>query len=236
MKDAAQLIKKSGVKSITLVDLTPLVLRTIFGRPEKTAPQVVIETAEKIAQLQNPICFLDSRVSLRKQENKKYKERRKLPEDVAQKAHRCIKGLKGVLPEHFNVPVVSARGYEADDLICAFCKHLKELDKTIVSPDNDMFVLLDERTRIQRPDTIFTLEDFKSKFGVSPKKWIVIKALMGDKSDGVKGVLGIGIKKALKMVKEHPDVLKELDETQKQEFLSALQMVEPREPEMVFVW
>jgi len=83
--------------------------------------------------------------------------------------------------------------YEADDIIYALCRSMRG-EKTIISADKDFLTLaqIDQTIRVYNP--------ISKKFREIPDHCVICeKAIVGDKSDGIKGIQGIGIKKFLKM-------------------------------------
>lgn len=114
----------------------------------------------------------------------------------------------------FDVPVIEMPGVEADDVIGTLARQAEEdgAEVVIVSPDKDFQQLLSPRISINRPahrgeefDPI-TVESFREKFGLEPIQFIDVLALMGDASDNVPGVPGIGEKTAVKLLQEYGSV------------------------------
>lgn len=100
--------------------------------------------------------------------------------------------------------------YEADDIIgtfAEFCENDPEYTGTIISSDKDLLQLVTKTVNIKllkSKDYIrYTEESFKSEWGIDPINIIDLKALMGDSSDNIKGVKGIGEKGALKLLHEY---------------------------------
>lgn len=100
--------------------------------------------------------------------------------------------------------------YEADDIIgtfAEFCENDKEFTGTIISSDKDLLQLVTKTVNIKllkSKDYIrYTEESFKEEWGINPINIIDLKALMGDSSDNIKGVKGIGEKGALKLLHEY---------------------------------
>ena len=118
-----------------------------------------------------------------------------------------------------DVPVLEIPGVEADDVIGTLARRAaaEGADVVIVSPDKDFQQLLDARISICRPShrgedfEPVTVETFRSKYGLEPLQFIDMLALMGDSSDNVPGVHGIGEKTALKLLKTYGSVEKLLD-------------------------
>ncbi|MGC3975836.1 MAG: DNA polymerase I [Nitrospira sp.] len=110
--------------------------------------------------------------------------------------HRVVEAL--------SLPVIRQAGYEADDLIGTLAKkgESEGLDVVIVTSDKDMFQLLTPKTRIYDPvkDKWFGEADSQVRFGVEPARVVEIMGLMGDTSDNIPGVKGIGEKTAVKLI------------------------------------
>ena len=110
--------------------------------------------------------------------------------------------------EAFDVPCVKAPGVEADDAIGALARKAEAegANVVIVSPDKDFRQLISDHVSIFRPahrgesfDTL-TIEGFRERYGLEPAQFVDVLALMGDASDNVPGVPGIGEKTAIDLV------------------------------------
>ena len=100
--------------------------------------------------------------------------------------------------------------YEADDIIGTFAKLCNEDDNytgTIISSDKDLLQLISPQVDIkllkQKDYIRYNVESFKADYGIDPINIIDLKALMGDSSDNIPGVKGIGEKTALKLLHEY---------------------------------
>jgi len=119
----------------------------------------------------------------------------------------------------FNIPQFILPGYEADDLIGTIVRQIErrptgskpELRTIIVTGDRDAFQLVSERTHVWMPgrskpvrtqDTEYDVAGVLKKMGVRPDQIVDLKALMGDASDNIPGVKGIGEKGAVKLLTE----------------------------------
>jgi DNA polymerase-1 len=106
-----------------------------------------------------------------------------------------------------NIFSAEVKGYEADDLIAAIAdKAQKNGVKTvIVTGDKDILQLVNDNVSVwnDSKDILYNAKKVEEKYGVSPQQFAYILALMGDASDNVPGVKGIGEKTALKLVKEY---------------------------------
>ncbi|MFA7157099.1 MAG: DNA polymerase I [Bacilli bacterium] len=114
-----------------------------------------------------------------------------------------------------NIFIIEKEGYEADDIVGTIAKQMKnELDVKILTGDRDSFQLVEDNINILLPHTvrgqttmeIITPEVIKEKYGLEPIQMIQVKALMGDPSDNIPGVPGIGEKTALSLIKKYNSV------------------------------
>ena len=117
--------------------------------------------------------------------------------------------MKDVL-RAMNIPIYECQGWEADDVIGTVGKICSNngWECVVVTGDRDSLQLIDENVHIklviskpgQTMATLYTKEKFQEEYGFEPKKLIDLKALMGDTSDNIPGVKGIGEKTALSLL------------------------------------
>lgn len=114
--------------------------------------------------------------------------------------------------ETMNIPIFRQAGFEADDLIgtLTLLNEAQGLNNLIVSGDKDLFQLVTEKTHVFIPgrgkfstDKEYTPTDVEKKMGVSVNQIVDLKALMGDASDNIPGVKGIGPKTAVNLLKQY---------------------------------
>ena len=90
---------------------------------------------------------------------------------------------------------------EADDIIAYLAKRASNAEKkvTIVSSDKDFYQLIDKNIQVYAPvkKKTFTMNNIKEEIGVLPQNYNIVKALLGDNSDNIPGVKGLGIKTIL---------------------------------------
>jgi DNA polymerase-1 len=118
------------------------------------------------------------------------------------------------------VKVISLDKVEADDIISHLSTHLSKTQNSkvyIVSSDKDFLQIVDNNITVYRPieKEFFTPEKVKEKFGCSPKNFILYKTLLGDESDKVPGVKGLGKGKIYKLfpdLQNHSLILDDLFE------------------------
>ena len=123
-----------------------------------------------------------------------------MPDDLAEQinwVHQACEAL--------GVPILTVRGYEADDVIgtLALRAAAQGFEVAIVSIDKDFFQLVHDGIRVYDPredGTWFDAEGVVQKFGVKPEQVVDVLALVGDTSDNVAGVPGIGKKGAIDLV------------------------------------
>ncbi len=125
-------------------------------------------------------------------------QRAPTPEDFKTQLER-IKQIVDLLGlERLEVP-----GFEADDVIGSLAKKAERsgYEVRIVSTDRDLYQLVSDRVSVWLPDgTLVTPRVVKEKYGVSPEQWVDFRALVGDPSDNIPGVRGIGPKTAAKLL------------------------------------
>lgn len=104
------------------------------------------------------------------------------------------------------ITVEEIENYEADDIIGTYSKKIDE-EVLVVSSDRDLLQLISPNVRmklLKMKDYVYYDEkSFYEDYGIKPIEIIDLKALMGDSSDNIKGVAGIGEKTALKLIKEY---------------------------------
>ncbi len=112
----------------------------------------------------------------------------------------------------FHVPYLEYDEIEADDIIGSLSKKYPAVQVDILTSDRDMLQLIDDSTRVYLMKKglsdlqLMDRQSLKETFGLSPEQVIDLKALMGDSSDNIKGVEGIGPKTAEKFLNEYGDV------------------------------
>ncbi|MBP3336590.1 MAG: DNA polymerase I [Ruminiclostridium sp.] len=137
-----------------------------------------------------------------------YKANRKgMPEDLAQQLPYMKKIIKAM-----GIAIIEKEGYEADDIIgtiSAACTD-KKIPCTVSTGDRDSFQLVNDYVTVRlaktKGDVYYTPDVIMEEYGVTPKQMIEVKALMGDTSDNIPGVPGVGEKTALSLIKEFASV------------------------------
>ena len=131
--------------------------------------------------------------------------RQKMPPDMADQLPR----IKEVI-QAMNIPILEVPGFEADDVMGTLAKKAEKegLETYLVTGDKDFLQLASPLTKIYNPKRtgqeveILDVEGVKQKLGVPPERVADVLGLMGDKSDNVPGVPGIGQKTAARLVNQ----------------------------------
>ncbi len=141
-----------------------------------------------------------------------YKAQRKgMPDELAIQ----LPLVKEVL-EAMNISIIECEGYEADDIIGSISlKAEKEnFDVCILTGDRDSFQLVSEKVKIIYPSTkagktetnIYDKSAILEEYGLMPSQLIEVKGLMGDSSDNIPGVPGVGVKTALNLISDYKTI------------------------------
>ena len=136
-----------------------------------------------------------------------------MPEELAEQ----MPVIKEILRD-MNITIIEKEGFEADDILGTMSKNAEDagINTTILSGDRDTFQLASDRIIIRIPRTKagkteeddYDKEKIKETYGVEPKQLIQVKGLMGDTSDNIPGVPGVGEKTALKLIQEYGSISK----------------------------
>jgi DNA polymerase-1 len=133
--------------------------------------------------------------------------------------------------EAFNLNILEKVGFEADDLIATIAKYVKkeDFDVIIVSSDKDLMQLIDDHILMfdAMKNRIIGREEVRDKFFVDPEKVLEVLSLIGDTSDNVPGVRGIGPKTAAELINHYGSTenlynnLHEIKQIKRREMLEA---------------
>ncbi len=113
-----------------------------------------------------------------------------------------------------NIKTVEVPGFEADDILGTMSKVAEEqgYETYIVTGDRDALQLVSDNTKVvlnkkgMTNVDVYDMDYFKEKYGITPTEFIDLKGLMGDQSDNVPGVPGVGKKTAMKLIKEYSSI------------------------------
>lgn len=114
------------------------------------------------------------------------------------------------LLKSMGVAVIECPRYEGDDILGTFARRAEEagMDTLIATGDRDAFQLITEHTKIYytKDNSIVDEAALQEKYGLTPDRMRDLKALMGDSSDHIPGISGVGEKTALKLLSEYGDL------------------------------
>ncbi len=152
------------------------------------------------------VIFDYSRITFRQDLYRDYKAQRpEAPEDLVPQFPLIRQAV-----EAFGVPAIEVEGYEADDIIATYVRRAvaRGWRVTIVSSDKDLMQLVGGPVRMLDPikNRIIGPQQVEERFGVPPERVADVLALMGDASDNVPGVPGIGPKTAAELIRTYGDL------------------------------
>lgn len=208
-------------KQLFLIDGTALIYRSYYammrnplitsdGRPTG-AVFGFVSTVLSLLERENPdyfaIVFDVGKPTFRHERYELYKANRKPPPDDLIPQFPIIEDVTKAM----NIPVFSQVGVEADDILATFAEMLKGSDvyTFIVSSDKDLMQLVNENLsmcnlrKMGMASEIIDSRAVEEKMGVPPDRVLDLLALMGDSSDNIPGVRGIGPKTAAKLLQEY---------------------------------
>lgn len=198
--------------NLILIDSTNLAFRYLQRKNFDSYADDYIKTVTSLGksyQAKRIVCCFDSGASaFRRALYPQYKENRKVERTPEEQERftaffNCLNEVIDELPyEHFKF-----KGIEADDLIAYFVRHLSpKYDHTwIISSDRDLYQLLRDDVSIfniySRKE--ITVNSLLEDVGLSPKEYAMSRIIEGDSGDNIKGIEGIGPKRAQALVKEY---------------------------------
>jgi DNA polymerase-1 len=135
--------------------------------------------------------------------------REKMPDDLRLQIDRMRE-----IVEAFGIPILEADGYEADDVLGTVAKQAagQDVEVVILTGDRDLLQLVEENIRIRLAGQRladakdFGPEDVEAKYQLQPDQLVDLKALVGDSSDNIPGVRGVGEKTATTLLQEYKDL------------------------------
>ncbi|OFI07238.1 DNA polymerase I [Clostridium acetireducens DSM 10703] len=157
------------------------------------------------------VCTFDKKApTFRHNEYKDYKAgRKKMPDELAEQ-FPVVKDLLNKLA----IDIFEIEGFEADDIIGTLAKFAenKGIEVYIVTGDRDALQLATDNTKVvitkkgMSEKEVYDKNKMIEEYGITPTEFIDVKGLMGDTSDNIPGVPGIGEKTALKLIKKYKNV------------------------------
>ena len=205
-------------KKIILIDGHSILFRAFHGMPAMTGPNGICTNAVygflrilfKILDTENPdylvVAFDTSAPTFRHKIYGDYKGTRKPAPPEFKEQQPLIREILTAM----NIPIFSKEGWEADDILGTLAKRAQKdgMEAVIVSGDHDLLQIADEHIRISIPSTRggktenenYYAKDVLENYQVTPTQFIDVKALMGDTSDNIPGLPGVGKVTATKLI------------------------------------
>jgi DNA polymerase-1 len=215
------------LKKLVLIDGNSIAYRAFFALPLLNNDKGVYTNAVygfttmllKIIEEEKPthmlVAFDAGKTTFRHKTYDEYKGgRQKTPPELSEQLPLVREML-----DAFNISRHEAENYEADDIIGTLAKNASEKEFTVkvYSGDKDLLQLVSDKvTVVLTKKGITNVEEYDEaliaeKYGITPKQIIDMKGLMGDSSDNIPGVPGVGEKTAIKLLKEFGSVEKVLE-------------------------
>lgn len=211
-------------KKLVLIDGHSILNRAFYGLPDLTTSKGehtnavlgFINILFKIIEEEKPdylaVAFDTSHPTFRHDMFTEYKGTRKgMPDELREQVPLMKEVLKAM-----KVTTIEKPGFEADDVLGTLATKAEKagMNVSLVSGDRDLLQLASERIKIRIPKTKRTgteIEDYLAKdvlekYQVTPKEFIDLKGLMGDPSDNIPGVPGVGEKTATKLIMEYHSI------------------------------
>ena len=211
-------------QKIVLIDGHSILNRAFYGLPDLTNSEGLHTNAVygfltilfKILEEETPdyltVAFDVHAPTFRHEMYADYKGTRK---PMAEELRQQVPVMKEVL-KAMGIKTIECAGLEADDLLGTLSRRCESegMEVSVISGDRDLLQLATEHVKIRIPKTKqgrtevedYYAEDVKEKYQVTPSEFIDLKALMGDSSDNIPGVPGIGEKTATKIITEYHSI------------------------------
>jgi DNA polymerase-1 len=206
-------------RHILLIDGTGLIFRAYFSiKGDMTTPagvpvnavfgvlRLLLKIFRDAHATDSAIVFDAGSKTFRNDMYDGYKANRPAPPDDL----RPQFGMTIDLARACGAPVYSLAGFEADDIIATLAADARRQghNVSVLTSDRDLLQLLDPSTQLLMPGKMgavntVNLKDFEHKYGFPHERFVDFKALMGDPSDNIPGVPGVGEKTAAKLVSQH---------------------------------
>ncbi len=200
------------MKTLYLIDISSFIFRAFFAiRKLTTAKGTPVNAVYGVTTMMLNLlekhkpdavaCVFDTPApSFRKELFADYKANRGAPPDELIPQFDLISRLI----ETMGIPKIIAPGFEADDLIATMARKFPKCEVVIVTGDNDLMQLVNEHVKVldTMKDVLYGAAEVKQKMGVEPKLIPDYLGLIGDSSDNIPGVKGIGPKGAVELIDE----------------------------------
>ncbi len=207
------------MEKFVIIDGNSLVNRAYFALPPMysngqnyNAVYGVVNILAKLMTENKPdylcVTFDAGRITFRNELYPEYKATRKgMPEDLATQ----MPILKELLKK-MNIFTLEKKGVEADDLIGTLTRKFDDIECIVVTGDRDSLQLINSKTTVWLTKkgvtdiAVMDVDNLRQTWNLSPEQIIDLKALMGDASDNIPGVAGIGEKTAMSLLNDYQNI------------------------------
>lgn len=211
-------------EKIVLIDGHSILNRAFYGLPDLTNSEglhtnavygfltILFKTLEEEKPEYLTVAFDVHAPTFRHEMYAEYKGTRK---PMAEELRQQVPVIKEVL-KAMNVRIIESAGLEADDLLGTLSRRCEKqgLEVVVLSGDRDLLQLATEHVKIRIPKTKqgrtevedYYAEDVLARYQVTPEEFVDLKALMGDTSDNIPGVPGVGEKTAARIIAEYHSI------------------------------
>ena len=215
---------------LLLIDGHNLLCKAFYGIPEKLRPDgtsvhgvigfigMLLKISKSIDPTHILVVFDPEEQPSRVEQYAEYKQNRRDFSDTPARENpfsQLVDILKAL--DRLSITHVMQPGYEADDMIASYAVQ-SDCEAVITSSDTDFLQLICDRIRVFRyqgkKSVVFNVDEVQRKYGLHPSRFLEYKALIGDKTDNIGGIKGVGPKTALKILNGE----KELTEDEKDIF------------------
>ncbi|MBO4948774.1 MAG: DNA polymerase I, partial [Peptococcaceae bacterium] len=207
------------MKKLVVIDGNSLANRAFYAIPMLSNSKGIITNAvygftnmlQKLIQQEQPdylaVAFDVSRKVFRHEQYAEYKAQRKgMPEEL-----RDQMGIIKDVLRAMNIPIFEQEGYEGDDIIGTMVKwaEQQDIESVIVTGDKDSLQLITDKTSVHLTKKgiselgMYDYANFQAEYNLVPDQIRDLKGLMGDSSDNIPGVPGVGEKTALKLLHDY---------------------------------
>ncbi len=201
-------------KLAILVDGSNFIYRAFYALPQLTAPDgnpvgavygfcsMLISLLGKHKSDLFCVALDAGRDTFRKEIYPEYKNNREeTPADLKSQFPILIEACHA-----FGIPIIEMTGYEADDIIATIATKLAQqnYEVRIIASDKDLMQLIDENIYLFDPikSKVIKGNEVSEKYGVAPHQMVSLQALMGDSTDNIPGIQGVGPKTAAKLLNQ----------------------------------
>jgi len=206
------------MKKLVLIDANAIIYKAFYALPELTNRKgeqinaiygfssILLKIINELKPNYIAAAYDLAAPTFRHIEYKEYKAKRaKKPDELIEQIPKTKEILKG-----FNIPVLEKKGFEADDVIGTIAKQFtnKKIEILILTGDLDTLQLVDKNIKVYSlrkgmTDTmIYREKEVFERYELKPEQMIDYKGLRGDPSDNIPGVVGVGEKTAINLLKE----------------------------------